>query len=141
MTQYNHKLRLAFLALVIMLMFSVSPQLVRAEGGEDPIPGIDVIVEKDPSVVPIMNFSLSNEQIKQFNHLKGMDRSQYLASILVAHLAKKGLTKGGSGAVASLTKQIGKSWCGPCVHGRPHKVSIQGPKFKNGITAMISAKF
>jgi len=115
-----------------------------AEGSNDPIPGIDVIVEKDPSVVPIMHFSLTDPQMKKFNAMKGMDRSRFLASVLVAHLAKKGLSKGGPKAVASLTEQLGNSWCGKCepAKGGPaRKLAIKGSEYKDGISAFITAKF
>ena len=115
-----------------------------AEGSNDPIPGIDVIIERDPSVVPIMHFGLTDSQMKKFNAMKSMDRSRFLASILAARLAQKGLSKGGPEAVASLTEQLGKSWCGRCERGKTgpaRKLAIKGPEFKGGISAFITAKF
>ena len=139
MTQRNSLYIAATMVVSAMLILAVSPP-ARA-GSNDPIERMGIAILKAPASRPATKFSLTGRQIKRFNHLKGVGRSKYLASIIVAHLAKKGLTKGGLGAVTSMTRILGKSWCGPCKYDKPRKVSIHGPNFKNGITAMISAEF
>ncbi len=101
-----------FLALAIAL--GLSPLAAMAEGGDDPIPGIDVIVERDPSVEPIAQDPLSGGQVEKFNSLKGAERSAFLAGIITRTLLDVGVKASPEEIRAALIKQMGKSWCGPC---------------------------
>ena len=50
-----------------------------AQGGDDPISGIDIIMKKDPSQEPIKPVSFGEEELKKLNSLKGMDRPALIA--------------------------------------------------------------
>jgi thiol-disulfide isomerase/thioredoxin len=142
MILFNRR-KFLFFATMFLASF-ISTQPAFAEGGEDPMPGIDIIIEKDPSVEPITHFSLDNQQIKQFNQLKGVGRSKYLASVIVAHLAQVGVVKDKSKAATQITEQLGASWCGPCrmvrgQRGLSRKLHLKGPVFNLPISALITA--
>ena len=101
-----------FLALAMAI--GLTPLTALAEGGEDPIPGIDIIIEKDPSVVPVAQDPLSSGQVEKFNSLKGAERSAFLAAIITRTILDVG-PKGSPDEIReALTKQMGESWCGPC---------------------------
>jgi len=115
----------------------ISPAL--AQGGDDPIPGIDIIIKKDPSSQPVVEFSLSGGEMKRFNALKGADRSAYLAKIAAPHLAKVGEGRSEKEWAEMLTKALGDSWCGPCK--MVGETLAQDVKMKDGISAFITATF
>ena len=60
-------------ALAMAATLGISPAF--AQGGDDPISGIDIIIKKNPSSQPVTKTSLSRLEITQFNQLKGRDRS------------------------------------------------------------------
>ncbi len=74
-------LKLSLLSLAI-----AAPLLAFAAGGNDPIPGIDIIILKDPSSQPIADFSFSETEISKYNALKGESRSAYLSKVLISDL-------------------------------------------------------
>lgn len=91
------------------------PTIGFAQGGDDPMPGIDIIIKIDPSGDPIRHVSLSSGEIKQLNKLKGKARPNYLAKIVAPRLAK--LSQGSEPPInwtKTLQQGIGKHWCGPC---------------------------
>ena len=52
-----------------------------AQGGNDPIEGIDIIIKRDPSSQPVMAVSFNRNQLKRINSVKGMDRPSFMAMI------------------------------------------------------------
>ncbi len=124
---------------------TLTPMAALAIGGNDPIPGIDVIVKLDPSgSKPIAPFSLTDDEMARFNQRKGRDRADYLAGIIAMHIAKADKEIPVKALHKALLGEMGTSWCGPCrmINGRiEHKLSISGPEFKSRITALITASF
>lgn len=82
-------------AIALALGYSV---VSLAQGGDDPISGIDIIMKEDPSLAPVMNVGFTPDQLKKINSVKDMDRPSYMAMIgaQYAHKATKGAQpKGG----------------------------------------------
>ena len=65
-------------AITLALIYSTA---AFAQGGNDPIGGIDIIVKEDPSLAPVMSVSFDKNQLKKLNSLKGKDRPTYMAKI------------------------------------------------------------
>lgn len=59
-----------------------------AQGGDDPIPGIDIIIKEDPSLIPVMDASFGRDPLAKLNDMKGQDRPEYITSV-VSDLVKK----------------------------------------------------
>ncbi|SEK99899.1 hypothetical protein [Pacificibacter marinus] len=55
-------------ALATALMFTTAPSF--SASGNDPIGGIDIIINEDPGSHPIKPFSLDQDEFKTFNGLK-----------------------------------------------------------------------
>ncbi len=100
--------------LALAMAAGLSPLTALAEGEDDPIPGIDVIIERDPSVVPIAQDPLSGAQVEKFNSLKGAERSAFLAAIITRSVLDVGTEASPDAIREALTRQMGNSWCGPC---------------------------
>ena len=96
------------------LALALTPLAAFAEGSDDPIPGIDVIIERDPSVVPVMNFTLNDSEMQKFNALKGKERAEFLAGVITRYLLDLGPKAGPDDLRAMLLEGMGDSWCGPC---------------------------
>lgn len=79
-----------------------------AIGGNDPIPGIDIIIKKDPGSKPIQPFSLNEREIKQLNALKGSDRPAFVLKSVAGRIDAD------ESFVNSGMKVLGDIWCGPC---------------------------
>jgi len=101
-----------FLALAVAL--GLTPLTALAEGSDDPIPGIDVIIEKDPSSQPVAQDPLSGAQVEKFNSLKGAERSTFLAAIITRTILDIGPKASPDEIREALLKQMDDSWCGPC---------------------------
>ena len=101
-----------FLALATAI--GLGPLAALAEGSEDPIPGIDVIVERDPSAIPVAQDPLRGGQVEKFNSLKGAERSAFLAAIITRSVLDVGTEASPDAIREALEKQMGESWCGPC---------------------------
>jgi hypothetical protein len=67
-------------ALFVSASFAVGPAL--AQGGDDPIPGIDIIVKKDPGSQPVMDTSFDRGSLANLNEMKGQDRPKYITSVV-----------------------------------------------------------
>jgi len=93
-------------AITASLMLASAPAL--AQGGNDPIEGIDIIIKKDPGSHPIKPFSLGAGQIKTLNQLKGADRPTFVLKSIAGRI------DAGDSFVQSGMKALGKIWCGPC---------------------------
>jgi hypothetical protein len=90
----------------ISMMAGLSPAL--AIGGDDPIPGIDIIIKKNPGSKPIKGYSLTGSDIKILNRLKGADRPAYVLKTVAKHIGAE------DAFVQSGMKALGDIWCGPC---------------------------
>ena len=109
-----------------------------AQGGNDPVPSIDIIIYT-PDTKPVAGVPLSGGEVKQFNALKGSDRSAYLAGLVAPHLAKSGKERSEKEWAGMLAAALGDSWCGPCRTANEkleHEV-----KLKDGISEFITASF
>jgi len=94
-----------------------------AQGGNDPIEGIDIIMKEDPSLAPIKPFSMTGDEMAQLNRIKGVGRME-----LILKAASKRV-KADEGFIKSGMSVMGKDWCGECPW--PEKASHQ---FKSGKT-------
>ena len=110
-----------FTSISIAAMTTVFSITALAQGGDDPIEGIDIIIKRDPSSQPIKPFSLNYEEIKQINAIKGVGRME----LILKAAAKR--TKTQDGFVKSGMGVMGKDWCGECAW--PEKANYT---FKNG---------
>lgn len=104
---------LAIITTAIALSLATAP-IAHAEGGDDPIPGIDVILKPKGS----KRVKLTPDQAEKAGHLKGKARDEYLLKLGIAavkagccgkpdfndiHIQVKaccGLTGGGAGKVS-----------------------------------------
>ncbi|PZX15497.1 hypothetical protein [Celeribacter halophilus] len=93
-------------AIGVSMMAGLSPAL--AIGGDDPIPGVDIIIKKNPGSKPINPYSLTGSEIKMLNGLKGADRPAFVLKTVAKHIGEDGEF------VASGMKALGDIWCGPC---------------------------
>jgi hypothetical protein len=82
-----------------------------ATGGNDPIPGIDIIILEDPASRPIPPFSLSGGQLDKLNELKGEDGARFLSGIISAHLTKCCDKPDFNDMIF---KALAPHWCAPC---------------------------
>jgi len=102
---------LKFILISISLLF---PSLSFAIGGNDPVPGIDIIIKKIPNPEEtITNFSLSETEIKKYNALKGNHHS-YLSKTLLRRLAV--VNKQHNLAIKwdeIVHKGVNQQWCTP----------------------------
>lgn len=105
----------------VLTVTSIAPAF--AEGGNDPIPGVDIIISKDPSLVPIQPFSVSDSSMKQLNSLKGDDRAGYLMKVIAERI------KGDDGFVRNGTAALREKICSKCEIGKSIHV-----KFRSGKT-------
>lgn len=102
-----------------------------AQGGDDPIPGIDIIIKEDPSLVPIKPFSFDTAEMKQINALKGNDRPAYALKLIAREIGA------GGAFVASGAKALEGIWCGPCKTDRELGVEFDA----EGVTYNLTVKF
>ena len=89
----------------ITTVFSIS---ALAQGGDDPIVGIDIIIKEDPSLAPIKPFSMTGDEMAQLNRIKGVGRME-----LILKAAGKRV-KADEGFIKSGMSVMGKDWCGEC---------------------------
>jgi hypothetical protein len=75
-------------AIAFTATLGLSPAL--AIGGNDPIPGIDIIVKEDPGSRPIKPFSLTEREMKQLNSLKDADRPTFTLKLIAEHIGADG---------------------------------------------------
>lgn len=95
----------ALTATALMVSFA-NP--IWAQGGDDPMPGIDIIIKEDPSLVPAKPMTFDQAQMKQINALKGDDRPIYALKVIAEEIGA------GKGFVAAGAKAFDGIWCGPC---------------------------
>ena len=86
-------------------VFSVS---AFAIGGDDPIPGIDIIIKENPGSQLIQPFSMTDDEMAQLNRVKGVGRME-----LILKAASKRV-KADEGFIKSGMNVMGKDWCGDC---------------------------
>ncbi len=58
----------------------LAPTLVFAQGGNDPVPGIDVIIKREGSIAA--RVELDDEQLGKVSALKDEERSIYLSKVI-----------------------------------------------------------
>ncbi|HHB81230.1 MAG TPA: hypothetical protein ENK83_05730 [Aliiroseovarius sp.] len=96
------------------LALTLTPLAALAQGGNDPMPGIDIIIKEDPGSRPIHTESLTGGEIEKFNSLKGKARAEFLARIATRHVLDDGPKASPEEVQAMLIEAMGDSWCGPC---------------------------
>ena len=112
-----------FTSISIAAMTTVFSITALAQGGDNPIPGIDIIIKEDPSQAPIKPFSMTGDEMAQLNRIKGVGRME-----LILKAASK-RAKVDEGFMKSGMSVMGKDWCGECPW--PETASYQ---FKSGKT-------
>ena len=123
-------------AIALALAYSVT---AFAQGGDDPIEGIDIIIREDPSQAPIAAVSFTPDQLKKINSVKGMDRPSYMAKVgaIYAQEAARGAEpKGGWNAV--FQKALVKNW-NPEEKGGSTTVRTQTGKQAYKVTFTVQA--
>lgn len=79
----------------LLTIIALSPTAILAQGGNDPISGIDVIIKKDPGSKKVADFSLSDKEIKlQKRKMSFDDRRAYLVKSIAPRLEKLNKTNG-----------------------------------------------
>jgi hypothetical protein len=100
---------------ILLLSLSLTiPSISFAIGGNDPIPGIDIIIKKNPWPEGgfISNFSLSKEEMKRYNGSK--DHHSNLAKTLLAKLAEVNKKHDLSIKWDEIVKKgVNQKWCTP----------------------------
>ncbi|MEM5472974.1 hypothetical protein WNZ14_14670 [Hoeflea sp. AS60] len=103
-----------------------------AQGGSDPIVGIDIIIKKDPGSQPIKPFSVGKSSMTRLNSLNGDDRAAYLMGLIAKRIdADKGVVRNGT---AALRKKI----CSKCEIGRSINVKFQSGKTTYSVMLKLS---
>ena len=83
---------------------------VLAQGGNDPISGIDIIIKPDPKP-----HAFSPEQMEAINAVKGDERPTVAMKFVAEELADQGVKLDRPDAfVAAGAKALSDQWCGPC---------------------------
>ncbi len=59
------------------------PTFVLAKYANDPIPGIDIIVEKDPSVIPIINTHYPKDWAIKMQKMNLREANIYIKNLLI----------------------------------------------------------
>lgn len=85
-----------------------------ATGGDDPMPGIDIIIKLDPSGDPIKPTSLTKAQLEKLNGMNIEEGVHFLSKIIADHLHKAAPDCCGKVSVKDISAHLGKEWCGPC---------------------------
>lgn len=126
-----------FLAAGAALLASGSCAPLLAQGGDDPMPGIDIIIKKDPWPEP-KPFSFSEEQMEAVNAVKGDARPTLAMKLVAEELMRQGFKLDRPDAfVAAGAKALSDQWCGPC-----KMLDAATAEFKQGETAWaITFKF
>ncbi|MGL1922325.1 MAG: hypothetical protein OCD03_14975 [Hyphomicrobiales bacterium] len=100
--------------LVVATMLA-SPLAVFAQGGNNPIEGIDIIIKEDPSQAPIRPISLTGGELKKYNSMKASGRAIYLSKFVSERMNK--ITDGANpkdGWQKLLHSSLASEWCAPC---------------------------
>lgn len=113
---------------------SLSVLPVWAQGGDDPIEGIDIIVKEDPSAAPIRPYSLSGRDLDGFNALNGDDRPAYLMAVIAKHIDAR------DGFVRASTEALSKYMCSDCEIGREINIAFAADDVKYEIALRIQEK-
>lgn len=102
---------------LILCAFLLNPIQVFAQGGNDPVPGIDVIITTAgiKGVNPVEVYGLNSGELEKYNSMKAKGRAGYLARIIAVKMNK--ISEGASpkgGWQKLLQNSLTKKWCGPC---------------------------
>lgn len=109
MQQFKKSKLLTISAPLLAIGMICSLPALADQGGDDPMPGIDIIIKEDPSLVPIPPASPSRGQLKKLSKLKGSDSAQYLSKIIAGHIKKHG--GGGKVSVNDIVVPLKKAGC------------------------------
>ena len=108
------------------------------QGGDNPIPGIDIIMKEDPSLVPIMNLSMDDTSLKELSALEDEERSIYLSKYLTPIFEKatneKGLEK-------VILKGLLQNRYFKCKSFETFTFKVPSNYKKNGYTVTFNIKF
>jgi len=100
-----------FTSISIAAMTTLFSITALAQGGNDPISGIDIIMKRDPSSQPIKPFSMTPDEIAQLNKIKGVGRME----LILKAAAKRVEVKDAHDRFAKSGMAVmGKDWCGEC---------------------------
>ncbi|MHA1128860.1 MAG: hypothetical protein ACTSRN_07920 [Alphaproteobacteria bacterium] len=104
------------LKILVLTAFLATPFSALASGGDDPVPGIDIIIKEAGLAGQTVSFSKT--EIAAVNEVKGMERPALIAKIAaryVAKYAKDANPEGGWYRV--LSKGLTADWCLECQGG------------------------
>jgi hypothetical protein len=121
----------AALTATTLMMSLASP--IWAQGGNDPIEGIDIIIKKDPGSQPIKPFGFDAAEMKQINALKGDDRPTYALKVIAEEIGA------GDEFVAAGMKAFEDIWCGPCKMADELAVKIRADDAIYSLTVRFKA--
>ena len=129
------KITLLLLALGIFTAFGFT----ILQGGNDPIPAIDIIIIKeDPSSQPIMNLSMDDTSLKELSALADEERSIYLSKYLAPIFEKvtrdKGLEK-------AILRGLLQNRCIECKSFETFTFKVPSNYKKNGYVVTFNIKF
>ena len=139
-----------FLKILALSAILAAPTQALAQGGNDPIGGIDIIILKDPGSQPIKPFGLAGGELKKYNLLKASDRAVYLSKIVAGKMNK--ISEGASpkgGWQKLLQTSLAKNWCSSCevvtftVHTQTEKAKYRitfKPKTNGSKPAIVKMK-
>jgi len=103
-----------------------------ANGGNDPIEGIDIIIKENPSQAQIKPFSLDPEEIAVINGIKGVERRE----LVLIYVAKR--LDQDDRFVESGMKVMGKNWCGDCAWPERSSYKFKHDKVTYKLDLMLS---
>lgn len=87
--------------------------LVFAQGGNDPVPGIDVIIKREGSIAA--KIELNDEQLEKVSALRDEDRSIYLSKVIPPMLNKAMENRFSESELQKiLLKNLLANRCDPC---------------------------
>lgn len=120
-------------ALIAATMAIGVAQPIWAQGGNDPIEGIDIIIKKDPGSKPINPFGFDAAVMEQINALKGDNRPTYALKVIAEEIGA------GKEFVTAGAKAFEDIWCGPCKMADEVFVKFQAEEASFGLTVRFKA--
>ena len=126
------------IASTLTLTTALSP-LASAQGGDNPVPGIDIIIKNASNQAAVMSVSFTPDQLKQINSVTGMERLSHMAMVGGQHeekAAKGAQPKGGWEAV--FKQGLIKNW-NPEEKGGSTTISAQTSEQAYKVTFTVGA--
>jgi len=81
-------LKLTAITWFLLQIFAIST--VYAQGGNDPIPGIDIIIKRDPTSKPIRDMHFGKDHAHKLAEMDTKEANHFLKELLVTSLEKSG---------------------------------------------------